>query len=258
MRVHGRIPLCGAVSQYNQEEPPAGPGQLPLGAPQPAHHPRLHRARPLRPAGPVPRRGGPVGADRRAEVPRDDRRRDREHARCLHRPARGREHRQDARPRGSRPEARRCSADGGARRAAALSMLLHVERQHLAPASRGRRSSRSSARRRARRRSRAPRLGRSPAGGHVALLEEADRQALVAARRAELEQLGAEGAGAHVARTGAIRQAAMSSRTPPTPPPPRRARPGRWRRGPQSPTISASRGRPRMPSSVVASDRPSV
>ena len=87
MRVHGRVALCGAVSQYNEEAPPPGPDNFVStlvnrlnirGFIIIDHFDRLRD---------FIAEVGPVGGERRAEVPRDDRRGNREHARCLHRPA---------------------------------------------------------------------------------------------------------------------------------------------------------------------------
>ena len=79
---------------------PARPAQPRVAAGEPRDDHRLHHHRPLRPLQGVRAGGGRLRGRRRAALPRDRRGRHRAHARGLHRPAAGREHRQDARARG--------------------------------------------------------------------------------------------------------------------------------------------------------------
>ncbi len=130
----GRIPVCGLVSAYNLEEPPPGPRNIAAMHRQPADGARLPRDRPLRPARPASPQevGGYVksGELRYRETVVDGHR---GHARRVHRTARGREHREDAREGG--PRARRGALGGAALgdRAQLRRGLQahHVARHHL-------------------------------------------------------------------------------------------------------------------------------
>ena len=89
----GRIPVCGLVSAYNLEEPPPGPRNI---AAIIANRLTVRGFLVLDHYDLVPRFAEEVGGyvnERRAALPRDGGGRDRGHARRVHRPARGREHR---------------------------------------------------------------------------------------------------------------------------------------------------------------------
>ena len=107
-----------AQSVHRRDEAPADAG--------------LPRLRPRRPVPGVPRGGRRRASGRNDPLSRDDRRRHRAGAGGVHRDARGREHREDARPRRPRAEAYLCRSSGTAspRRSASSS-------RSVAPAARG-------------------------------------------------------------------------------------------------------------------------
>ena len=102
MRLHGRVVACGSISRYNATEALPGPRNLFMVVTKRLPDRGFHRVRPQRSPAGVRRRGGSARRKRVVPLPRDHRRRHREHAARLHRAPRGRERGEDARPRRSR------------------------------------------------------------------------------------------------------------------------------------------------------------